>query len=95
MDYQEAIQGYIEEVECLRAKEHADKMNTLMDFSLSISRDEFQRNHGMFQLRGASSLDFSKNLVFWTNEGGGGLTQSQVFIKFFQNQICLGKWAEK
>ena len=26
-------------------------------------------------IRGA--LNFSKNLVFWTNEEGGGLTQSQ------------------
>ena len=22
--------------------------------------------------------------------GGGGLTESQLFVKFFQNQICLG-----
>ena len=43
-------------------------------------------------IRGA--LNFSKNLVFWTNEEGGGLTQSQVFIKFFQNQICLEKSPE-
>ena len=43
-------------------------------------------------IRGA--LNFSKNLVFWTNEDGGGLTQSQVFIKFFQNQICLEKSPE-
>merc|ERR1711947_47752 len=31
-----------------------------------------------------------KNLVFWTKQGGGGLTESQLFVKFFQNQICLG-----
>ena len=23
-------------------------------------------------------------------QGGGGLTESQLFVKFFQNQICLG-----
>ena len=26
--------------------------------------------------------------------GGGGLTEAQVFVEIFQNQICLGKWPE-
>ena len=27
-------------------------------------------------------------------QGGGGLTEAQVFVEIFQNQICLGKWPE-
>ena len=39
---------------------------------------------------GEPSKKKRKNLVFWTKQGGGGLTESQLFVKFFQNQICLG-----
>ena len=42
----------------------------------------------------AINIDFRKNLVFWPNKGGGGLTEAQVFVEIFQNQICLGKWLE-
>ena len=44
--------------------------------------------HG-FRLRGA--LKKTEKLgLFDQPEGGGGLTESQLFVKFFQNQICLG-----
>ena len=29
-----------------------------------------------------------------TRGGGEGLTEAQVFVEIFQNQICLGKWPE-
>ena len=49
-------------------------------------------------IRGAIKDHFRKNLGFWPNKrgggggGGGGLTEVQVFVEIFQNQICLGKW---
>ena len=46
-------------------------------------------------IRGAIKIDFWKNLGFWPNKGGGEcLTEAQVFVEIFQNQICLGKWLE-
>ena len=45
-------------------------------------------------IRGAIKINFRKNLGFWPNKGGGGLTEAQVFVEIFQNQICLGKWLE-
>ena len=45
-------------------------------------------------IRGAIKIDFRKNLGFWPNQGGGGLTEAQVFVEIFQKQICLGKWLE-
>ena len=50
-DHQSSIQGYIEKIECLRAKEYADMMGSLADFSLALTREDFERNHGLFQLR--------------------------------------------
>ena len=50
-DDQSSIQGYIEKIECLRAKEYADMMGSLADFSLALTREDFERNHGLFQLR--------------------------------------------
>ena len=47
-----------------------------------------------FPIRGAIKIIFRKNLGFWPNKGGGGLTEAQVFVKIFQNQIGLGKWPE-
>ena len=44
---------------------------------------------------GAIKIAFRKNLGFWPNKGGGGgLTEAQVIVKMFQNQICLGKLLE-
>ena len=45
-------------------------------------------------IRGAIKINFRKNLGFWPNKGGRGLTEAQVFVEIFQNQICLGKWPE-
>ena len=39
-------------------------------------------------------MHFRKKLGIWPNKGGGGLTEAQVFVEIFQNQICLGKWPE-
>ena len=50
-DHQSSIQGYIEKIECLRAKEYADMMGSLADFALALTREDFERNHGLFQLR--------------------------------------------
>ena len=40
-----------------------------------------------------SKLIFRKTWAFGPTRGGG-LTEAQVFVKIFQNQICLGKWPE-
>ena len=45
-------------------------------------------------VRGALKMHFWKKLGIWPNKGRGGLTEAQVFVKIFQNQICLGKWPE-
>ena len=37
---------------------------------------------------------FSEKLGLLAQQGGGGLTEAQVFVKIFQNKICLGKWLE-
>ena len=34
-------------------------------------------------------MHFRKKLGIWPNKGRGGLTEAQVFVKIFQNQICL------
>ena len=46
------------------------------------------------RIRGALKTHFRKKLGIWPNKGRGGLTEAQVFVKIFQNQICLGKWTE-
>ena len=48
----------------------------------------------MKMIRGAIQIAFRKKLGIWPNKGGGGLTEAQVFVENFQNQICLGKWPE-
>ena len=40
--------------------------------------------------RGAIKIAFRKRLGIWPNKGWGGLTETQVFVEIFQNQICLG-----
>ena len=45
-------------------------------------------------LRGALKMVFRKKLGIWPHKGRGGLTEAQVFVEIFQNQICLGKWPE-
>ena len=32
---------------------------------------------------------FSEKVGLLAQQGGGGLTEAQVFVKIFQNQICL------
>ena len=49
---------------------------------------------GAFSLGEPSKLVFRKKLGIWPNKGEGGLTEAQVFVEIFQNQICLGKWPE-
>ena len=46
------------------------------------------------KLRGAFKTDFWRYLGFCPNQGGGGLTQSQVVIKIRKNELCLFKWPE-
>ena len=48
----------------------------------------------MIIIRGALKMHFRKKLGIWPNKGRGGLTEAQVFVEIFQNQICLGKWPE-
>ena len=45
-------------------------------------------------LKGAIKFVFRKKLGIWPNKGRGGLTEAQVLVKIFQNQICHGKWPE-
>ena len=58
--------------------------NTLL-YSDNLSNVALYNN-----LRGA--IKKKKNGKIWSfgPNRGGGLTESQLFVKFFQNQICLG-----
>ena len=43
--------------------------------------------------KGCHQNKFSEKLGLLAQQGGGrGLTEAQVFVEIFQNQICLGKW---
>ena len=42
------------------------------------------------KLRGAIKKKKTEKGGLLDQQGGGGLTESQLFVKFFQNQICLG-----
>ena len=46
-----SIKEYIEEVEKVRERAHAEILNKLGGPSLAITREQFEQNHGMLQLR--------------------------------------------
>ena len=50
-DEKGSIGGFIEKVECLRAKVYDDLMAKLEYIQLSVTREDFERYHGKFHLR--------------------------------------------
>ena len=42
-----------------------------------------------FNLRGAPKIFPLTNLVFWTNQGGGGLTEDQLFCKIVKTKLTF------
>ena len=71
----------------------AYRLSSALGSTLSINDDVSI----IFKLfRSAIKNYFRKKLGFWPIKGGGGggLTEAQVFVEIFQNQICLGKWPE-
>ena len=52
--------------------------------------------HQVFRFRktskGSLQNSFLEKVGHSAQQGGGGLTEAQVFVEIFQNQICLGKW---
>ena len=44
--------------------------------------------------KGCPQNAFSEKVGLLAQQGGGGLTEAQVFVEIFQKQICLGKWPE-
>ena len=64
---------------------------TVMVGKASAQIQLIQMDLNIIHLRGAIKMVFRKKLGIWPNKGQGGLTEAQVFVEIFQNQICLGK----
>ena len=89
-----AVNGHVDTFSMLAARLKMDSQNNEW-FQLG-QVGSLSSNHllSLSSIRGAIKIIFRKNLGFWPNKGGGGLTEAQVFAEIFQNQICLGKWSE-
>ena len=59
-----------------------------------LLEQEFENIRRLRKHKGCPQNAFSEKVGLLAQQGGGGLTEAQVFDEIFQKQICLGKWPE-